>query len=541
MDVTNKRSKSNSLVVQGSILAAAFMVVKLIGFFYRIPLANLLGEEGSGYYNSAFQIYTFFLMVSTYGFPAAISKLTAEKYSEKKYKEAQVIFKAALSLAFIMGVVFSSILWFGASPIATFSGVPKSFYAIRALVPALFFFCLLSVLRGYFQGMNTMVPTAISQVIEQIFNVVFSLILAATLVKKGVEFGASGSTIGTGIGALAALLFLYFIYRVASHKTIQKKLSHDHHHYPKKSIYHYWKVILLLAFPMVLGTIIINLTAVVDTFMIQRAFIFRGNTSEITAKLFGLYSMKNQLLINLPVTIAAALSTASIPGLAACVVRGENLSIQHKINTAIRATLLTVIPATVGMFVLANPILNMLFGGENLEIATVLLKLSTFSIIFFGISTVSIGLIQGLGKLKEQIIIALICLVVKVVFNALFLYVFNFQLYGAVLSNTIYAIVNAYLSIRVIRQYVPIKIDLQNTLLIPSISALFMGVICYIMYNIVGFISKSNTLATLISIILSLFAFGIVMLKLKGISYEEISGFPKGHKIVRFLRKFGLI
>lgn len=539
MDIKNNRK--NSLVVQGSILAAAFMIVKLIGFFYRIPLANLLGDEGSGYYSWAFQIYTFFLMVSTYGFPVAIAKLTAEKYSENKYKEAQVIFKAAMSLAFFIGLIFSAVLWFGAQPLAFYSGFPKSVYSIKALVPALFCFSLLAVLRGYFQGMNTMVPTAISQVIEQIFNVTFSLILAAVLVHKGVEYGAAGSTIGTGIGALSALLFLAFIYRAARRKIIRKNLSFDHHTYQKKSIFHYWKIILWLAFPIMLSSIIINFMGILDSFMIQKSYIFSGHTPKEAAQFFGLYAMKNQLLLGLAITVAAALSTASIPGLAASVIKGDKLAVQHKITTALRVTLLTGIPATVGIFVLAGPILTMLFGGPHIEMATLLLQFTSLTIVFYGISTVCIGLIQGLGRLKQQIIIALICLVVKVVTNALFMFVFDFQLYGMILSNTIYGLLNAYLSIRVVSSYMPIKLNLQKAFVLPTIASLLMGIICYIMYNVIGGISGSNTLATIMAILISLLVFGITLLKLKGISEEEIRSFPKGHIIMRYLRRFGLI
>ncbi|MBC7959301.1 MAG: polysaccharide biosynthesis protein [Vallitaleaceae bacterium] len=541
MDVIKKKSRTNSLVVQGGVLAIAFIFVRLIGFFYRIPLANLLTDEGSGYYNNSFVIYTFFLMVSTYGFPNAISKLTAEKHAQKKYKEAQVIFKSALSLALLLGVVFSIILWFGAKELAILSGTPKSFYSIRALAPALFCFSLLSVFRGYFQGMNTMVPTAISQVIEQIFNAVFSLILAAILVKKGVEYGASGSTIGTGIGALSAFLFLAFVYKAASHTIIRKNLKLDQQKFSKKSIFHYWKIILWLAFPMVLGTIIMNLTNVIDMFMFQRALLFKGLTSAKAAELYGFYTMKNQILINLPVAVAAALSTASIPGLSASVINNEVKAIEHKINTALRATLLTMIPAAVGLFVLAYPILTMLFKGDHLDLAAKLLQLSTLSAVFFGISTVCIGLIQGLGKLKQQVYISLIALVVKVLFNFVFFYLFDLRLYGAIFSNTIYAIFSAYLSIRVIKQVVKIKIDFKRTIAIPALASVFMGIVCYVMYYVVGGISGSNTLATLMAIFMSFLAFGFLMIKLGGISENEILAFPKGAGLVAILRKFGLL
>lgn len=538
---STKNNKLNNLVIQSSILVFASIIVRLIGFFYRIPITNLLHDEGSGYYANAFTIYTFLLMISTYGFPSTISKLTAEKYAQKKYKEAQYIFKSALSLALILGIVFSAILWFGAKPIAVFSGSAKSYYAIRAIAPALFCFAILSVLRGYFQGMQTMVPTAVSQIIEQIFNAAFSLILAAIFMKKGVEYGASGSSLGTGIGAFSALLFLLFIYQAARKRVIRKNIRSDRNIYQKKSVFFYWKTVIWLAVPMVLGSVIMNFTNVMDVFMFQRALLYHGLATEEVAKYYGLYSMKILLIINLPVSVAAAFSTASLPGLSASVVKKELKSLQHKISTAIRAVLLIAIPAAVGLLVLAEPIINMLFRSESQEATAIYLQLSTLSVIFLGISTVSIGLIQGLGKLKKQVFIAAIAFGIKVLLNIILLYVIDLRIYGAIISNTIYAFIAAYLSLKVINEAIAIKINIKKTITIPIIASGFMGIVGFLIYDIFGFITRSNTISTLLAIMFSLLTYGVIMIKLKGIEEEEIINMPKGLKISKLLKKIGLL
>lgn len=538
---TSKRRK-NSLVLQGSILAVAALIVRMIGFFYRIPLNNILTDEGNNYYSSAFIIYTFFLMISTYGFPIAISKLVSERLAEKKFKEVQAIFKSALSLGLILGILFSIILWFGADTLAVIGGDhPKAALAIKATAPALLIFSVLSVFRGYFQGMNTMVPTAISQILEQIFNAAFSLILASVLVKKGLEYGAAGGELGTGIGALSALLLLLFVYKLARRKIFKKNLKKDISNFKKKNIFFYWKLILTVSIPIIIGTAILNFASIVDMVMFKKAIVFHGGVVLDATKLFGLYTTKNQLLINLPVTIAASLAMASIPSISAAVVNGNTDDIRNKIEAAIRGTILIVIPAAVGEFVLAKPIIDMLFTGGNLDLAAKLLQVAALSIVFFGLSTVSVGILQGLGKLKIQIWTSSLALLLKVLLNIVLLFVFNLNVYGAVIANIIFSAVYAGLNLYVINKHIPLKLDLQRTVLIPITAAALMGVTCYISYYLIGILSGSNTAATLISIIISMLVYIIILLKLKGITEKEIVDFPKGYKILKLLKKLKMI
>lgn len=541
MDANIRKRRKNSIVLQGTILAVAALVVKVIGFFYRIPLANLLTDEGSGYYSSAYTIYAFFLMLSTYGFPAAISKITAERLAEKKYKEAHNIFNSALLLGLFLGIVFSSILWFGADKLAILANSPNSALAIKATAPALLIFSVLSIFRGYFQGMNTMVPTAVSQIIEQGFNAIFSIILAAILIDKGLEYGAAGGELGTAIGALAALVFLILIYLITKNRIINKNLLRDKSKTIKRSFISYWKIILMVSVPMVIGTAIINFTSVVDMFMFKNALIFNGFQVLEADKLFGIYTMKHQMLITLPVTIASALAMASIPSISVSVIQGDVKEIRKKIDAAIRATILVVIPAAIGEFVLAGPIINLLFSGEQLDLAAKLLQIGAISIVFFGISTVSLGIMQGLGKLRMQIYTSGIALIVKIIFNLLLLYIFNFHIYGAVIANTLFALASAVLNLIVINHYVPLKLDIKRTLIVPIVSAGVMGVVCFAVYYLSGLVINSNAIKTILSILISVISYGIILLKLKGITEQEIIDFPKGYKILTILKKLKLI
>ena len=328
----------------------------------------MLTDEGVGYYSNSYVIYMFFLMISSYGFPAAISKLTAAMLAEKKYKEAHTLFKSGLFLSLVLGVGFACIMWFWSDALANYIGTPKSTYAIQALAPALLIFSVMSVIRGYFQGMNTMVPTALSQIVEQIFNAAFSLIMAGIFIKKGLEYGAAGGTLGTGIGALSGLLFLILIYRF-SKEYILRRVKKDQSKGMANSMPYYWKVIIFTSIPMIIGTVIINFTGLVDMVMIQKALLIKGFTSTDTATMYGIYEMKHKILITLPVTIAAALATASIPSITTSIVQKNKIEVRKKIDMALRFTLIIVVPAAVGEFVLAEPIIHLLFGTDHIEIA----------------------------------------------------------------------------------------------------------------------------------------------------------------------------
>ena len=222
---TKRRSSGNNFVLQGSLLAVAGILVRLIGMVYRIPLSAIISDEGNGYYTSAFSIYTLLLILSSYSMPTAISKLISQNLAAKRFKNTERVLRVSFIYASIMGAVMAFVLFFGADAIAGALKKPFAAYALRALAPTVWIMAYLGLLRGYFQGMGNMIPTAISQILEQIANAVFSVLMAYLLFAKGKEanllynntehsyaFGAMGGAIGTGVGAFIALLFFMMLY-----------------------------------------------------------------------------------------------------------------------------------------------------------------------------------------------------------------------------------------------------------------------------------------------------------------------------------------
>ncbi len=529
-----QRSKKNNLLIQGSILAIAGLMVRLIGLLYRIPLINILGDEGSGYYASAYSIYSYLLILSSYGFPAAISKIISGKLTQKKYREAHVFFKCSFILSLLMGIVFTGGLYFGAQNIANFIEIPNAAIALQGLAPALFVFSMLSVFRGYFQGMNTMVPTALSQIIEQVFNAVFSIVLAMILLKYGYEYGAAGSSLGTAFGAMFGLMFMMLVYGLMK-PTLIKRGRRDQHSHVKESVFYYWKVLLMTSVPMVIGTSTFHLTNLIDTIMFNKALAFHGYEASQIAMLYGVLEGKYKIIITLPVSIASAMATASIPSVTASLVQGDRKMIAKKIDLAIRSVLMITFPAMVGIMLFAKPILELLFTHfDDLTTTVSILQIGALSIVFFGLSTISIGILQGLNRLNIPVRNAVISLVIKVVFNVVLLYVFDLNLYGAVITNIIFAGASAYLNFKSVRRYVPFHINIYRTLIAPLTSALVMGGVMFISYMLL-LLKMEGRYAFLLLLPLAFIVYGLSLLKLRAVTPKELESMPFGSKLKRFI------
>ncbi|MCF8018733.1 MAG: polysaccharide biosynthesis protein [Vallitaleaceae bacterium] len=538
--MVSTKKASNHMVVQGGILASASLIVRLIGFFYRIPLVNILGEEGMGYYSSSFEIYSFMLIISSYALPAALSKIISKKITLRKYKEAHQIFKAGLLLGAFVGLITSSIMYFQAQNLASLIGSPGSVHAMRALAPALLIFSILAVFRGYFQGMNTMVPTAISQIIEQVFNAIFSLVMAYALLSQGVAFGAAGGTLGTGIGTLFGLLFLIFVYRMAR-PYFGKRMASDRVSTVEDGLFDYWQIIVMTSVPMLIGSTAYNLSGLVDTVLFQRGLLFQGYEPAFVAGQYGILASKYKLILTLPISVASALAAASIPGITSLMAKKEYAAVQHRGKQAIKMVLLVSIPSAFGLAFLAEPILLMLFGAKNIEIASLLMRLGAMTVIFYSVSAICIGILQGLGMIRVPVHHSLVALGVKVVFMIILIYVFDFGLIGAVLSNIIFSGLVATMNYLSIEKKIHLNMDYRVSVMYPLIAGLMMGIVAMVVHMMVMAMSNSNVIGTLTAIMIGGLFYVILLIKIGGITEAELLIFPKGNRLVALAKRLRLM
>lgn len=532
-------SAKSSFIKQATILASAGLLVRLLGFLYRIPLSNMIGDEGNGIYSAGYYLYNFFLVMSSASIPSAVSKLVSEKISLGEYRNANKIFRVALILVGGTGLIFSIIMFVFARQFCALIGSERSYHAILTLSPTVFIVALMSVFRGYFQGLGSTIPTAISQIVEQIFNAIFSVYLAYLLVPFGIELGAAGGTAGTGIGALAGLIFIS-IYFMTKKKDIRKKLSKITHKYKLDSDEDIAKRILKTVTPIVIGTAIFSMTNLIDMKMVTSRLEYSGafSSNEILA-LYGQLTGKYVTLTTLPISISTALSTAIIPSIASAMAKQEYSLVKDKIQIALRISMIIAIPASVGMGVLAEPILGLLFpnfpdGGD-------LLKVGSISVVFLSLYQILTGLLQGIGSLNIPPRSALIGCLVKIPLNFVLIAIPSINVVGAVISTTICYVIASILNFIALKKETKIKIDLKSIIFKPLISAIAMGTICHITYTYLYRFTESNTLSTIYSIVVGVFVYVISLIMVDGVKREDLQLLPMGSKITKLLDKFNLL
>ncbi|TCK98245.1 stage V sporulation protein B [Natranaerovirga hydrolytica] len=534
----NNNISKNSIVMQGSILVMASIIVRLIGFIYRIPLVRMLGDEGMGYYSVAFQIYSFVLVISSYGIPIAVSKLISAKISLGEHKNAHHIFKGALLFALISGGIGASVIWFGADFFANMMNTPLAANALRVLAPTILIVAFLGVLRGYFQGMNTMVPTALSQIIEQVLNAVISILAAWLLIGSGLHWGAAGGTIGTGVGALFGLLFMIVIYMMIR-PMLKRKQAYDSST-QAEGFLTLQKTISLTIVPIILGTTVFQLTNIMDAYMFNSALAFQGFTENQVASYYGILDGKYKVIINLPISLGSALAAATVPSIATSLVSGHKKEINHKVNIAIRFIMLIAIPAAVGALIMARPILMLLFNETNPAVAN-MLRIGSITIVFFCLSTISVGILQGLDRITLPVKHSAIAMSIKIVVNILLLFVLQMDLYGIIISNIIFSVISAYLNLKAVKKITGIKLNIKKAFIMPLICSSIMGIVVFAMHQLLYYITNIDKLSTVSAIVVGIGVYGILVIKTNTINKRELLSVPLGHKILKICLKLKII
>ena len=540
------KNKSNFLI-QGSILALAGILVRVIGLIYRIPLNNILGNEGIGYYSNAYSVYSIFLLISSTSLPVAVSKIVSTRVAKGQFKNAKRAFTGALIFSFIVGGLCSAIVFFGADFFASLWKYPSMALALRVLAPTIFIVCVLGVLRGYFQGLGTMIPTAMSQIIEQIINAIVSIVAAAFLfsvgdkVGKGVAYSAAGGTTGTLVGAAFALLFMIFVYGVYK-PVMNKRIKRD-----KSTVYEnhsaLTKVLFVTIVPVLLSTTIYNLSSIIDSGLFGNVMsnIFKLDESTYSS-LYGIYSGKYQLLTTAPIAVASALSSAIIPSLIRSLTTGNKGELINKIESSVRLSMIIAIPCGVGISALAEPICILLFpGSEMLDICVGLMRFAVVTVVAYSFSTITNSILQGIDKMSKPVINSSISLAIHIVLVLVLLIVFKMDILGIVVADFVFALLVCILNTLSIRKYLGYRQEIYKTFFIPAVSSILMAVAAMLVYKGIYILFRSNLIALAVSVIIAMVVYGILLIGLKAIDESEIYMLPQGSAIARLLKKLHLL
>lgn len=546
--MSTKKKIARGLVFQGGILAAAGIICRLIGVIRRVPLQNIIGDLGNGYYAAAYEFYSIILIISSYSLPSAISKLIAQRQTRGQYKKMVSVFRGGLLFAVISGGFFSIIVFIFADFFAgTVMKEPMSTLALKVLAPTIFIVAVMAVFRGFFQGLGVMHFTALSQILEQIILVIVSLIGAKFLFGIGSKYGnlmmnenyasslgAAGATIGCGVGALCGLLLMIYFY-LRNRRGLEKRVLADTSKTKDKNI---MLLIIQTAFPILICSVLYNCCGVFDQAIYNHHMVNIG-MEDVKSMYWGVYSGKYKLLITLPIALANSMCSAIIPSLTSSIENMDYVSARSKMSTVIRVTMIISIPAAFGLAVLGKPIVYSMFKGEN-DLAAIMLLYGSVNVIFFSLSTLGSGILQGINKLIIPVINSAIALVIHFLSLLLMLKVFNMGIHSVVIANIIFSLTVSLLNHYAIHKTINYKQEMKQTFIIPVISSCIMSVVAFLTYFITNKITDSIRISLIPAIILAIIVYFTTLLLLKGVNEYDLSLIPYGNKIYSLLRKIGI-
>ncbi len=546
--------KADNFIAQAGILAMAGIISRIIGLLYRSPLTEVIGEVGMGYYQAAYSFYSIVLLISSYSIPAAISKVIAEKLARREYRNAHRVFLCSMGYVLVVGLAASLFLYFGAGIFVK----PEAVGVLRVFAPTIFIYGILGVLRGYFQAHRTMVQTSCSQVLEQIVNAVISILAAYLLIKWSMgslempvnpeqqvtraAYGAMGSAVGTGAGVLVALLFMAAVYAL-NRSFFQRRIARDRH-CEVDSYRTILKTITAVVTPFILSTAVYNLSASVNTSIYTKIWpMFREVEHLYIDHTWGVFSGLALTISNIPIAFASAMASAMLPSVAQTVAAEHTDELQGKIGKAVKTIMIITIPCGAGLCVLAKPLTYLLFprSDEVVTLAGKLLMTLSLSVIFYAISTLSNTVLQGLGKVNVPIINAGIALVIQTLVSVLLLMFTGADIYAIAIANVVYSGVMCLLNQWSLYKAIGYRQEWKRSFLLPALAAVFMAGFAFVVYETLYMVTSSMRISVIPAVLVAVVVYFVALIKLRGVSEEELKDMPKGYLLVRLAKKCHLL
>lgn len=533
-------SKSNALVKNASFLMMATLISRVIGLLYRSPLNAILGNVGLGYYGYANNVYVILLLISSYSIPMAVSKVISERLALKQYRNAQKVFYGALLYAAAVGGAAALVAFFLGKYLLP-TNQQEALLALRMLAPTIFLSAILGVMRGFFQAHSTMMPTSISQVLEQIANAIVSVGAAWLLIesfgtdeKSRAIYGAAGGTLGTGAGVLVGLLFMCFVYYV-NRKTLKRKIASDRHT-QEESLGNVMKIIFLMVTPIIFNTFVYNASGYLDSKIFSDILNMKKVAAETVSSQWGEYSNSYLTLINIPLALSSATSSAMMPEIASRYITKQFDSANKKINEGIQLTMFLCIPASVGLAVLGFPIVGILFPRST-DLSGQLLMAGSVTVVFSALSTITNGVLQAIGQPKLPLRNSAISLVLNVITVAVCAYFFpQMGVFSVLLASLVFAVCMCFLNAMSLRKYLDHKNDFINGYGKPFLAAAGMGVTAWIVYYGLHLLIPVRILCLGVAMVCALVVYLILYVIITKTTAEQMRKFPMGNYIVKVLR-----
>jgi len=427
--------------------------------------------------------------------------------------------------------------------------MPNSVPVLRVFAPTIFFSGILGVLRGYFQAHGSMTHTSISQILEQILNAGVSILAAWLLIgtvknessTKQAVYGASGSALGTGAGVLVALLFMFGMYWLNG-DVIRKRVKRDHTGH-EESYQEIFRVIITTVTPFILSTFIYNCSTVVNNKIYNNMMIGIKELEEsLVAVQYGIFATQAISIVNIPIALASAVSSASLPGVSATFAMHREKETRRKVTQATRMTMLLAIPSAAGLLVLAKPVVQFIYPQkEALDTASGLLRVLSVTVILYGLSTLTNAVLQGIGKVNIPVIHSAVALVVQIGLLIGLLYYTDLDLYALAIANIAYSLLMCLLNHASVKKYLGYREDILKTYLFPILAAAWMGAAAYVVYEGVFYLVRLNRVALIAAMGVAVFVYFVLIIRMGVVNEAELKAFPKGAMLVRIAKKMHLL
>ncbi|MBP9989644.1 MAG: polysaccharide biosynthesis protein, partial [Ruminococcus sp.] len=588
-----KKTKGQSLLNGAFVLVVATVLVKVIGALFKIPLSMLIGEVGRGYFSTAYEIYTPLYSISMAGLPVAVSRMVAQERSLGNFRDVRMIRRVATRLFLITGAIGTFLMFAVAYPYTKYVvGYVDNIYCVLAIAPSIFFCCCMSTYRGYYEGLQNMMPTAISQVIEALSKLVVGL--GATFVFLKIElakfengkevlgkiydskeqvlealypFASSIAIFGVTTGTVLGLIFLMFRHKIKGDGITKEDLAHSRKPENSKTIA---KTIITTALPIALSSLILNVTNLIDASTIQNRLAYAvGKAPEVIKGIYAsqlaasgisdaqivkyLYGIYGEVLDfkNLVPTITMTLGISAIPIISAAWARRDSKEIKVTVESAIRVTMFISLPIGFGLSAIAEPLLDMFYPAASASIGKNIMLVYGFSIFLFAVSSPITNMLQALGRTDIPLKSMCIGAVVKIILNFILISTPTININGAPIGSIVCYIIVVAINLMSIIKITGVKINFMSVFLKPFISSVITFVVAVATYNVffkvLGSIGdpesmiNGGSISLIIAVILAGIAYVVSLLFLKGISKDDLEMIPKGEKIADKLEKFGFL
>lgn len=583
--------KKQSLLTGAGALAIATIVVKLIGAVYKIPLTKLIGTVGYAYFTGAYAVYTPLYAISMAGLPVAVSKLVSQNMELGRIKDAKAIFKVAQKMFFLVGVAGMLILMAIAVPYSNLNEAPMNYISIIAVAPCVLFCCMMSSFRGYYEGLHNMTPTGISQVIEAVVKLVFGLSASYVFMdwakshyeKNAVDgamelfgadvhneaealaviypYAAAVAILGVTLGSAFGLLYLFIRYKRRGFGFTREELVNSPEAESDKKI---MKALLAISIPVAAASLVTNISSVIDDITIRTRLAAAMKTGFDTVKgmyidtltldniinedipnyLYGMHGSVINIK-NLIPSITLVLGVSAIPVLSKAWTAKSKKDIKLCIESAMRVAMLVAMPAGIGIAVLAEPILDLLYGGDNefwAPSAAFMMMVYGFAMPLFALASPLTNMLQAIGKTKVPIVTMSVGAVIKITLNFILIGIPSVNIKGACISTTLCYLVMVTMNIIQLTRATKVKLNYVSIFVKPFIAAVFCGVGAFLgNYLLVDVLSIQSRLTTILAVCVGGGFYAISILLVKGIVKDDLEMIPKGKKIAKVLAKFGLL